>query len=106
MSTHLKWNRNFTPVGVVLRKALAGHRRSAGGELAKIFDLWTDAVGGSIAANAQPAAFKGRLLVVHVNSSAWMQQLRFLKADIIQKVNAALGQPLVEEVQFRIGPLF
>jgi predicted nucleic acid-binding Zn ribbon protein len=106
MGTDLKWNRNFTPVGKILRKTLAGYRRGAEGELAEIFDLWSAAVGDGIAANAQPAAFKGRLLVVHVNSSAWLHQLRFLKADIIEKVNAALGKSLVDEIQFRIGPLF
>lgn len=106
MSRDRKLNPNFTPIGVVLRNTLAGYRRGADGELSRIFDLWTDAVGGAIADNTQPAAFKGRLLVVHVNSSAWLHQLRFLKADIIEKVNAALGKPLVDEIQFRIGPFF
>jgi predicted nucleic acid-binding Zn ribbon protein len=106
MSRDRKPNKQFTPIGVVLRNALAGYRRGPDGELARIFDLWEDAVGGTIADNAQPAAFKGRVLVVHVNSSAWLHQLRFLKADIIEKVNAALGKPLVDEIRFRIGPFF
>ncbi len=106
MSADRKRNQKFTHIGVALRNALSGYRRGPDKELAGIFDLWTDAVGETIAGNAQPAAFKGRMLVVHVNSSAWLHQLRFLKADIIEKVNAALGKPLVDDIRFRIGPFF
>ncbi len=106
MSRHRKPNRQFTHIGAVLRRTLSGYRSGADGDLSRIFDLWAGAVGGAIADNAQPAAFKGRRLVVHVNSSAWLHQLQFLKTDIIEKVNSALGKPLVDEIQFRIGPFF
>ena len=36
---------------------------------------------------------------------AWLQQLRFLKADIIGKVNTCLGEALVGEIKFKIGPV-
>lgn len=94
----------FVHIGEILEQALRGCRQ-ADGELVRIWDLWGAVVGDAVAENTRPAAFKGKLLIVHVSSSAWVHQLQFLKQDMIRKVNAALGQALVEEIKFRIGPL-
>jgi predicted nucleic acid-binding Zn ribbon protein len=40
---------------------------------------------------------------VSVSSSAWLQQLRFQKAEMIALVNAALGDARVEDIKFKIG---
>ncbi|MFC1813872.1 DUF721 domain-containing protein [Thermodesulfobacteriota bacterium] len=70
---------------------------------------WNDrglaVVGKAIAENARPAAFKGKMLLVHVTSSTWIHELQFLKKDIIRKVNNALGEEQVEEIKFKIGPI-
>jgi len=58
-----------------------------------------------VAENTRPAAFKGKLLIVHVSSSTWTHQLQFLKQDILRNVNAALGKDLVADIKFKIGPL-
>jgi len=42
---------------------------------------------------------------VNVIDSAWLQQLWFLKKDIIRKVNDSLGEDLVGEIKFKIGPV-
>jgi len=42
---------------------------------------------------------------VHVISSTWIHQLQFLKNDLMAKINAALGKPLIQEIKFKIGPL-
>jgi len=53
--------------------------------------------------NAQPLAFKGKLLLVEVTSSAWLHELQFLKGDIIKNLNDALGKELISEIKFKIG---
>ncbi len=73
--------------------------------MTRIWALWDKTMGMAIAENARPAAFKGQLLVVQVASSPWMQQLQFLKKDIIQKLNIALGKELVQEIKFKIGSM-
>ena len=75
------------------------------GRLSRVWPIWEEAVGSVIAQNARPAAFKGRILLVHVNSSPWLHQIRYLKAEIIAKVNTALGDSLVDDIKFKIGPL-
>ncbi|KPJ76815.1 MAG: hypothetical protein AMJ54_10255 [Deltaproteobacteria bacterium SG8_13] len=73
--------------------------------LLQVWELWEKAVGEIIAENARPAAFKGKILLVHVNSSPWLHQLSFLKKDILARINRELGQDLVEEIKFKIGSI-
>ncbi len=62
-------------------------------------------MGEAIAENAQPAAIRGKLLVVNVSSSIWMQQLQFNKKEMLKKINDALGKQLVNEIKFKVGPV-
>ena len=78
-------------------------RKDGDSELVEIWKLWDEVVGRVVAENAQPEAFKGKLLLVRVGSSPWAHQLRFMQADIIAKVNEALGKNLVEEIRFKVG---
>jgi predicted nucleic acid-binding Zn ribbon protein len=80
------------------------HQKSNSG-LSRIWNFWNDAVGKTIAENAQPAAFKGKILIVHVVSSTWIHELRFLKKDIIHNINSISRENLVEDIKFKIGPL-
>ena len=92
-------------IGDIINKALKTCRQDCSGDLAQVWSLWDTAVGNVIAKNARPEAFKGKLLLVHVNSSAWMHHLQFLKKDMINQINAALGKELVQDIKFKIGPV-
>jgi predicted nucleic acid-binding Zn ribbon protein len=96
---------DFNHIGRILEDVLKSCRPDADFRLKEIWPQWDMAVGETIAQNARPAAFKGSLLIVHVNSSAWIHQLQFLKNDLIAALNAALGQPLLTDIKFKIGPL-
>ena len=95
----------FVHIGSVIDGVLKNYRSKPDFELTAIWRLWDEAVGETIAQNARPAAFKGKLLIVHVISSTWIHQLQFLKNDLMAKINAALGKPLIQEIKFKIGPL-
>ena len=92
-------------IGSVINNVLKTFRCESDGNLAQVWSLWDSAVGETIATNAQPEAFKGKLLLVNVASSAWMHHLQFLKKEIIKNINDALGETLVEEIKFKIGSL-
>jgi len=100
-----KKNKNFSHIGTLISDILDTCRNERpDSEMTRIWALWDKTLGTTIAENARPAAFKGELLIVHVTNSPWMQQLQFLKKDIIQKLNSALGKNLVQEIRFKIGP--
>jgi predicted nucleic acid-binding Zn ribbon protein len=97
--------RSFVHIGHVIRDMLKHHRLETDTSLIRVWDVWEDAVGEVIAANTRPAAFKGDLLIVNATSSSWLQQLRFLKPEVIRKINHALGEVSVQDIKFKIGPI-
>jgi predicted nucleic acid-binding Zn ribbon protein len=100
-----KKNNGVEHIGAVIQNVLKTYQCESDGHLAQVWHLWNSTVGETIAANAQPEAFKGRILLVNVTSSVWLQQLRFLKENIINNINDALGETFVEEIKFKIGPV-
>lgn len=99
-----KQKEDFSHIGSIIGDVLKEYMPESTAELTRVWQLWDEAVGATIAANAQPVAFKRDLLLVHAASSTWIHQLQFLKADIISKLNAALGKPMISEIKFKIGP--
>jgi predicted nucleic acid-binding Zn ribbon protein len=95
----------FVHIGSVIDTVVENYRLESDHELIQVWRLWDEAVGETIAKNARPAVFKGKLLIVHVVSSSWIHQLQFFKKEMIAKLNTALGKALIEEIKFKIGPL-
>jgi predicted nucleic acid-binding Zn ribbon protein len=98
-------NKTFTPIGHVLESILEQCRSESSGGIQHLIHVWEKTVGPPIADNAQPFAVKGSLLLVHVSSSVWMHQLRFLKTELLEKLNQGLGNQRIADIKFKIGPL-
>jgi hypothetical protein len=79
-------------------KPLGQRLREAG-----VWRVWDHAVGERIAARARPVAFRDGVLTVAVSSAPWMQQLGFLKGQMIEAVNRALGEELVTDIYLKAG---
>ena len=95
----------FVKIGHIIKDVLQSQRKHGDANMIRVWDIWPSAVGEPIGSNTSPAAFKGALLIVNVVDSAWLQQMWFLKKDIIRKVNDCLGEDLVGEIKFKIGPV-
>ncbi|MBF0468183.1 MAG: DUF721 domain-containing protein [Desulfamplus sp.] len=93
----------MTHVGDILESALKNFRPSGDTGMTRIWDLWHVSVGETIAREAKPGAFKDGILIVNVSSSVWMQQLTFLKQDIVAKLNQILECEMVKEIRFKIA---
>ncbi|MGQ9647837.1 MAG: DciA family protein, partial [Thermodesulfobacteriota bacterium] len=70
-----------------------------------IWHPWKEIVGESVALHAQPRSIRNRILFIDVSHSTWIQQLQFLKSTLIEKINAYLGEPLIEDIRFRLGKI-
>ena len=95
----------FVHIGSIINDVLKNYRREPDGELIRVWHVWDSIVGDVISKNAKPAAFKGRILLVHVTSSTWVHQLQFLKEEMIAKLNEGLGKSLIADLKFKIGPV-
>ncbi len=98
-------HKEFEHIGHVIEKTIRTYRKESDMELTQIWDHWNRIVGKVVAENAQPAAFKGKILVVNVVSSTWAHQLQFVKEQMISNINKSLGKELVKEIKFKIGAL-
>jgi predicted nucleic acid-binding Zn ribbon protein len=98
-------SKNMLHIGNILTKSLKSCRLGGDGDMLQIWEVWDGAVGETVARHARPSAFKGCLLQINVSSSSWLYHLNFMKKDLIDKLNEALGSPMVRELTFKIGKI-
>jgi predicted nucleic acid-binding Zn ribbon protein len=72
--------------------------------LAGVFAHWDEAVGTQIAAHAKPAALVDDRLVVDVDHPAWATELRFLEADLLERLRDLAGADEVSRIELRVRP--
>ena len=63
---------------------------------------WPSWVGPRIARHSRAVAFREGTLFVEVEGSAWMQELGFLKREIVRTVNRHLGAECLRDVRFTV----
>jgi predicted nucleic acid-binding Zn ribbon protein len=61
---------------------------------------WAQIVGPRVASHTRAIACRDGTLHVEVEGSAWMHELGFLKRNLIEQVNKALGGECVRDVRF------
>ena len=70
-----------------------------------ILGAWNEIVGATVAAHSQPRSIRNRILFIEVAHSTWTQQLQFLKPTLLEKVNNFLGEPLIQDIRFKLGKI-
>ncbi len=92
--------------GVVRSLRGAGARGSAPGtgarEMGGVFGRWQEAVGEAVARHVQPLRLDGARLVVEVDDPAWATQLRFLEANLRDRLLAVTGAQ-IDEFEIRVS---
>ncbi len=68
-----------------------------------VFGHWSSVVGAQIAEHATPAALHDGVLSVTAESTAWATQLRFMQAQVLAKIAAAVGNGVVTSLRIT-GP--
>ncbi len=86
-------------LAVMFQDKPAGKRLKEG----KIWLVWENSVGEQIAARARPTGFRDGTLTITVDSAPWMQQLIYLKNDILSKLNTNLQEELVKDIFLKAG---
>lgn len=68
-----------------------------------LFGMWEQIVGPDIAAHAKPVTLRDKVLHVSAESTAWATQLRYVQAQILAKIAAAVGDGMVTSLRIS-GP--
>ena len=61
---------------------------------------WKQSVGPQIAASTRPEYIRDGVLFIACKSSMWSSELALHKNDIVGKLNAAVGKPVVKDIRF------
>ena len=67
----------------------------------EVIDAWPGIVGEQISNVATPMRIEHGKLFVHVSQAAWRNELVFLKSALIEKINKAMHQEIVNDIIFR-----
>lgn len=92
-------------LGDILQTVLQKHKIFLSSEEKRLSDTWNRAVGPRIAAQTRPTRIKKNTLFVNVSTSIWMQQLHFLKEEIVEKYNLQSGKESITNIYFSIGEI-
>ncbi|HWF30940.1 MAG TPA: DUF721 domain-containing protein [Solirubrobacteraceae bacterium] len=71
--------------------------------LARVQEVWADATGSEIAAAASPTAERDGVLTVLCEAAVWAHELTMMEADLVPRINAALGAETIRELRCRTG---
>lgn len=86
--------------------SLAGWARRLGAPppevLTTVFARWEQIVGPAIAAHAWPLTLSRGVLKIGVDQPGWATQLRFLGAELVEKLTAAAGEAAIERVEIKV----
>jgi predicted nucleic acid-binding Zn ribbon protein len=88
-------------LGAALAEVTAGLAPATA--LARVQGCWADAVGELVASEAQPVAERDGTVTVACRSAVWAQELELLGPDLLDKLNATLGDRPLTQLRFRVG---
>ena len=71
--------------------------------LARVQAVWAEVAGPAVAGEAEPVAESGGRVSVTCRSAVWAQELDLLATDLVERLNEALGAPLVTSLRFSTG---
>lgn len=64
---------------------------------------WTEIAGAQIAAHTRPDQIRFKKLSLLVENSVWLQQLTYLKPELLDKINDAADRKIVTDITLRVG---
>ncbi len=72
--------------------------------LADVQRAWPEAVGPAIAAEAQPSAERGGVLIVSCSASVWAQELDLMAPAILERLNTLLKRGRISRLRCLATP--
>lgn len=89
----------FTPIKGALGKVLKKYNIKDLEEI-KIFSSWEEIVGGKMTVHTRPVKVTNKILYVEVDDPVWLTQLRYMKPDIMDKIDEKTKEGLFRDIIF------
>lgn len=66
----------------------------------KVFCQWKELAGPKVAAHATPVRMNKRILYIEVDDPVWLAQLKYMKADILGKIDRQIKAGIFSDLKF------
>lgn len=90
----------FTSIKQALENVLKEYEITGDMEVYKIFHLWDGIVGDKTARHTKPVRVNDAVLFVEVDDPLWLTQLRYMKTDIMEKIDARVRKGVLKDLRF------
>ena len=71
--------------------------------LGRVQACWASSVGDAVAAAASPTTERDGVLSVRCESAVWSQELELMSSELLNRLNAAIGEDLLHKLRCRVG---
>jgi hypothetical protein len=89
-------------VGDVLDRALRSLGTPSVSGVEVIFERWAEVVGGAMAARTKPLRIDGEVLVVGCDEPAVATHVRFLQAELVERLGQLSGDRHIDRIEVRV----
>jgi predicted nucleic acid-binding Zn ribbon protein len=90
----------FTILKAILERVMREQDFKGDIEAYRVFSEWTDIVGQKVAGHTRPVRLGDRILYVEVDDHLWLAQLKYMKADMLRKIDRAIKPGLFRDLKF------
>jgi len=98
-------NRDPIPIQGALDGWIRRRGLSADFQLHALWYRWTELVGGQLARRSRPRSLRRKVLTVVVASSAWANEMSFIKDQVVAGINERLGAEVVGSLRVVTGKI-
>ena len=90
----------FTPLKRILEGVLREKAFRGDIEAFRVFGEWQQIVGQPLASHTRPARLTEKYLYIEVDDHLWLAQLKYMKADMLRKIDRAMKPGLFKDLKF------
>lgn len=91
------------PLGEVIDRVAGRLGMGRSQAVGTIFSRWEELVGPDIAAHATPTSLRNGELVLEVDEPAWAVQLRYMSAELVERLASSCGPAAVRQLRVRVS---
>ena len=89
----------FVELKRVLESVLKQSKLTSDVDAYKIFTLWGEIAGPTVALHSRPARLSGSTLYVEIDDPIWLAQLKYMKRDILRKIDERIKPGLFKDLK-------
>jgi len=95
----------FTKIGDILPSILEAAGLDKKLREREVLSSWAEVVGDDVAARTQAIKIQNGTLYVQVSHGAWMQELRFIEKQIIEKLKTKVPGAEINQIRYSTSPI-